>query len=82
MLARAAKLCGCDTMRGDTQIRNTLSVFGDYTKAADYARAPLAFCVDAGILDGDALNLRPKDAVTRGEAAIMIHALLAAAKLI
>ncbi len=35
-----------------------------------------------GLLDADALVLRPVEAVTRGEAAMMLYALLAAGKLI
>ena len=80
--ARAAKLCGLDTVRTDVQIRNTLAPFADYTKSSKWARESLAFCCDAGILDADALTLRPSDAVTRGETAMMLYALLAAGKLI
>ncbi|MBQ8508691.1 MAG: S-layer homology domain-containing protein [Clostridia bacterium] len=82
MCARAAKLCGMDTARDKASIRNSLSPFADYTKSADWAREALAFCCDAAILDPDALNLRPLDAVTRSEMAMMLYTLLTAAKLI
>ncbi|MFQ9149397.1 MAG: S-layer homology domain-containing protein [Eubacteriales bacterium] len=80
--ARAAVLCGVDTERSDAQIRDTLSVFSDYTTSSKWARAGLAFAVDSNMLDAEAVNLRPKDKTTRAEAAIMLHAMLGAAKLI
>ena len=80
--ARAAKLCGLDTERTDAQIRDTLSVFSDYTTSSKWARAGLSFAVDCNMLDAEAVNLRPKDKTTRAEAAIMLHAMLGAAKLI
>lgn len=82
VVARAAKLCGFDTTRDSVAIRNTLSPFADYIKSSSWARESLAFCCDEGILDANALNLRPLDPVLRGETAMMIYALLSGAKLI
>ena len=82
-MARAAKLCGFDTTRDSVAIRNTLSPFADYNQILSRgARESLAFCCDEGILDANALNLRPLDPVLRGETAMMIYALLSGAKLI
>ena len=75
-------LCGVDTERTDAQIRDTLSVFSDYTTSSKWARAGLALAVDCNMLDAEAINLRPKDKTTRAEAAVMLHAMLGAAKLI
>lgn len=80
--ARAAKLCGHDTARSASEIRNALSPFSDYTRSSSYAREALAFCVDIGILDPAALSLRPLENVTRGEMAVMLYKLLSASKLI
>ena len=82
VVARAAKLCGFDTTRDSVAIRNSLSPFADYIKSSSWARESLAFCCDEGILDANALNLRPLDPVLRGETAMMIYALLSGAKLI
>ncbi|MBQ2708054.1 MAG: S-layer homology domain-containing protein [Clostridia bacterium] len=82
MIARAAKLSGCDTARSDTMIRSALSPFADYQSASDWAREALAFCVDESILDAEAMTLEPSAKLTRGEAAIMLHALYAAARFI
>ncbi len=82
MVARAAKLCGMDTDRSAAEIRDTLAQFGDYTKTADWARAPLAFCYDQGILDASALNIQPTVAIKRCEIAQMLYNMLEKANLL
>jgi hypothetical protein len=82
MVARAAKLCGLDTELDATATRDTLAQFDDYTAAADWARPSLAFCYRENILPQDALDIAPKEAVTRGEIAEMLYRLLGAAKLL
>ena len=82
MTARAARLCGIDTSRGETQIRNTLAQFTDYRSAAGWAQESLAFCYDTGILDDSVLNISPAEHVSRGEIAGMLYRMLDAAWLI
>ncbi len=82
MVARAAKLCGMDTARSSAAIRDTLSQFGDYTKAADWARESLAFCYDQGILDDSVLNIKPTENIRRCEIAQMLYNMLEKAKLL
>ncbi len=80
--ARAAVLCGMQTAYPDAYARDVLSVFTDYTKAGEWARSPLAFCVDTGILPDDAMELRPTDRATRAEVAEMLYNLLVKTKLL
>ena len=82
MVARAAKLCGMDTDYTTAETRDILSQFGDYTKCADWARAPLAFCYDQGILDAAALNIQPTVAIKRCEIAQMLYNMLSKANLL
>ena len=82
MCARAAKLCGMETSRSSADILDALSVFSDYRSSEKWAREALAFCVGEGLLDGEAVNLRPLDKITRSETAIMLFTLLGRAKLI
>ena len=82
MAARAAKLCGMDTSRGETEIRNTLAQFGDYRTAEDWALESLAFCYDSGILDASPFNIKPREPVLRCEVAEMLHMTLQKANLI
>jgi hypothetical protein len=82
MVARAAKLCGMNTDYSTAAARDILSQFGDYTKCADWARAPLAFCYDQGILDASALNIQPTVAIKRCEIAQMLYNMLEKANLL
>ena len=82
MVARAAKLCGMNTDYSTAAARDILSQFGDYTKTADWARAPLAFCYDQGILDASALNIQPTVAIKRCEIAQMLYNMLEKANLL
>ena len=82
MVARAAKLCGMDTDYSTAAARDVLSQFGDYTKTADWARAPLAFCYDQGILDSSALNINPTQYIKRCEIAQMLYNMLSKANLL
>ena len=82
MVARAAKLCGMDTDYTAAAARDILAQFGDYTKTADWARAPLAFCYDQGILDSSALNILPTMAIKRCEIAQMLYNMLEKANLL
>lgn len=82
MVARAAKLCGMDTARDDTQTRNILAQFGDYTTVASWAKSAVAFCYDAGILDQSDLDIVPGRAILRCEIARMLYLMLDGAKLL
>lgn len=82
MVARAAALCGMDTEMSAARIRRALAGFSDYVTAADWAQASLAFCYDNGILDADALAVRPTQAISRGEAVQMFCVLLEKAGLL
>ena len=82
MVARAAKLCGMNTDYSAAAARDILAQFGDYTKTAEWARAPLAFCYDQGILDASALNIQPTVAIKRCEIAQMLYNMLSKANLL
>ena len=82
MVARAAKLCGMNTDYTTAAARDVLAQFGDYTKVADWARAPLAFCYDNGILDASVLNIQPTVAIKRCEIAQMLYNMLEKANLL
>ena len=82
MVARAAKLCGMNTDYSAAAARDVLAQFGDYTKTADWARAPLAFCYDQGILDVSALSIQPSVAIKRCEIAQMLYNMLEKANLL
>lgn len=82
MAARAAKLCGMDTALSGSEILDELSQFGDYTKAASWAKESLAFCFREGILDESVTDIQPKEAILRCEIAQMLYNLLSAAKLL
>ena len=82
MVARAAKLCGLSTDYSTAAVRDILAQFGDYTKCADWARSPLAFCYDQGILDSSALNINPTQYIKRCEIAQMLYNMLEQANLL
>ncbi|MBR6259746.1 MAG: S-layer homology domain-containing protein [Oscillospiraceae bacterium] len=82
MVARAAKLCGMDTEYNTAAVRDILAQFGDYVKTAEWARAPLAFCYDSGILDDSVLNIEPTVPIKRCEIAQMLFNLLGEANLL
>jgi len=82
MVARAAGLCGMSIILDETTIRDTLAQFGDYRTVADWARGVLAFCYKENILSQDVFEIKPKEAVTRGEIAGMLRRMLNIAELI
>lgn len=82
MLARAAKLCGMNTEVEAFEARNILAGFLDYVKASDWAVSSLAFCYDNKILPDDAMEINPKEFVTRAEIAQMLYNMLSISKLI
>lgn len=82
MVARAARLCGLDTARSETEIRNMLAQFSDYRTVAIWASEGMAFCYDADILDQSALEIEPNRAILRCEIARMLYNLLERAQLL
>ena len=82
IVARAAKLCGMDTARDDTQSRNILAQFGDYITVASWAKSAVAFCYDAGLLDQSDLEIVPARAILRCEIARMLYLMLDGSKLL
>lgn len=83
LIANTARLlCGIETGRTDTEIRNTLSMFGDYMTVAEWAREAMAFCYDSNILDGAEFDIGPDVGIQRGEVAEMLYRLLGLANLL
>lgn len=82
MVARSARLCGMDTALSETEQRNILAPFADYTTVASWARESMAFCYGEGILDGSDLNVNPTRPILRCEIAQMLYNLLYSAKLL
>lgn len=82
MIARAGKLCGMNTDVSLSYARDILAVFSDYVNASDWSLNALAFCYDNNILSDDVMEIKPKEAVTRGEIAQMIYNMLSLSKLI
>ncbi len=82
MVARAATLCGMDTVRSVDSIRNTLAQFTDYVKASEWSKEALAFCYDKNILDDSVIEIKPKEAITRAEIAYMLYNMLDSSRLL
>jgi len=80
MAARAAAKLGLVNELDTQGARDILAQFSDYTKIADYARLPMAFCYQQGILDDSALTVEPAKVITRAEIAEMLYNLLAKAE--
>lgn len=80
MVARAAALLGLENELDANAARDVLAQFGDYTQIADYARLPMAFCYQQGILDDSVLNVEPNKVITRAEIAQMLYNMLLAAE--
>ncbi len=81
MVTRAAKLCGMDTEMDTLAVRDVLAQFFDYVQASDWSQGSLAFCYNEKILDDSAMDIKPKEAVTRAEIASMLYNMLSLAKL-
>lgn len=76
MVAKASALCGLDVKMDAGSVRDTLALFPDYVQSADWARESLAFCYREGILDADEIDMKPVEAVRRGEIAQMLYRML------
>ena len=73
MVVRAAKVLGLNPAAANTD--STLSRFSDNTKVASYAKEPLAYCYDSGILTAEK-TIQPTKAILRCEIAQMVYNLL------
>ena len=83
MTARAAKLCGFDVEPDDEATKSALAGFNDGAAISDWARKPLAFLCGEGIIpSGAAKEIKPKEAITRGEIAEMLYRMLSIAELL
>lgn len=82
MIARAAKLCGINSELNETEIRDALSEFTDYTSVSDWAKSSLAICFKEKILYDEDIQINPKKNVVRCEIAVMFYNMLERAKLI
>lgn len=82
MTARAAKLCGMNTLTDEGAARDILAGFTDYVKASDWAMGSLAFCCEKGIISDDETELKPKDELTRSQIARMLYCMLERAELL
>lgn len=80
MVARASALAGLENELDAQAARDILAQFGDYIQIADYAKLPMAFCYQQGILDDSALNVEPAKVITRAEIAQMLYNMLNAAQ--
>ena len=82
MLTRAAALCGLDTDMSLLNPIDFLAEFPDYTLVSDWAVGSVAYCCKEKILDTSVIEIKPLEAITRGEIAEMIYLLLGKAELI
>ena len=83
IIARAMALTDLQGIAGDATEREILLRFTDAAQVSDWARRDVASSVRAGIVTGrDHGTLAPRDALTRAEAAVLIHRLLVQSGLI
>ena len=82
MLARAAQMCGMEAVISESATRDILAVFSDYMTVSDWAKPQMAACYLNGIADGSALEIKPKEHVTRAEIAQMLFNMMERAKLL
>lgn len=81
MMTRVAKLCGNQTAIGENDAQMILTQFDDYTNVSDWAKDAVAWCVEKGIIRDDTMEIQPKEYVTRGEVAFMVHGVLSISNL-
>ncbi|MBE7013655.1 MAG: hypothetical protein E7419_00430 [Ruminococcaceae bacterium] len=82
MIARASELCGMDTEMDIRMVRDVLAQFSDYISSSEWSQSSLAFCYSEKILDDSVMDIKPKEAVTRGEFASMFYKMISLAELI
>lgn len=69
ILYRYAEYKGYDTTQGGMAVRE----FADYEEISEYAKAPVAWAVNTGIISGMGNgNISPKTTTSRGQAAVML----------
>ena len=82
MVARAAKLCGLDTVMSEAAQNDILCDYMDYRKIASWAKEAMAWCYWNEILNPDDMNVEPKREILRGEVAEMLYRMLQLGNLI
>lgn len=50
--------------------------FSDYSKVSSYAKEPLKYLIDHGVVVGDSGKINPKSNITRAEMAVILHRVL------
>lgn len=78
MLTRTAALWGLDTQMNETEITKALGTYADQSQIKDWARASVAYCCQAGLLQRTG-TVAPEQAVTRAEIAQMLYNMLTVA---
>lgn len=75
MVSRAMTVGGIGSteVSGETEIRDMLSQFGDYTSVSGWAREPLTICYRENILSQSDTAIEPQRAIMRFEVAEMIY---------
>ena len=76
MVARASVLCGLDTQIDDTDSRDILAPFTDYTQLESWVKQSYAFCFESGIISDEASEILPQNKITRTEVALMVYNML------
>lgn len=76
MVARAAKLCGMDTVTNETLTRDTISIFTDYIYIESWAKDSMAFCLINGIVSDEGAEIMPTEKISRAEVASMVYSML------
>ena len=82
MVARAAGLCGLDTVLSDSDMEDALSPIMDAPSVAGWARESVSFCYLSGIWDSMEGLCTPTRAILRGEIAQMLYTLLDCGRLL
>ena len=52
------------------------SSFSDYSKVSTYAKEPLSYLIEHGVVVGDSGKINPKSNITRAEMAVILHRVL------
>lgn len=82
MVARLAGIAGISVEVNENEAQNVLAVFDDYRTLSSWAVASAAVCVNEGIIDDSAMEIKPKEYVLRAEIAGMLFRVMERAELI
>lgn len=76
ILMRTAVCLDVSTDMNETEIRNVLAQFTDYTEVSNWAKNGLAFCYKDGILDASAMTVNATKILERDEIADMVYRMM------